>query len=1287
MTGSPVLGIDFGTSNTAAAWVDAKNRVRVVPVREGVYLLPSVVWYGEQGQVLVGDSARQQLIEDPVHTIHGLKRFIGRRWTSPFVHRNKDHFGYKMVEGGDGLVAVDLFGHKRPLEDVAVEIIQRIMELSTASMRAKPESACLTVPAHYGYAQRQAIRAAAVRAGLKVKAMVNEPTAAAMYYARKKGNDGRVLVFDLGGGTFDATLLAVMGGVVKVLATGGDAFLGGQDFDARIVEELATRFERDTNIDLRPQTVSMWRTFVAAEAAKVSLSSNAEARVRVPCVTVDQDRFLDLDYVITRKELEEMAAPLIEKCLGICETILKQANVEPEDVDEIVFVGGQTRMPAIQRRLAQIFNTNPEKHIHPDLGVAVGAALLARGDQSLIDVVSAPMGIMVPGVGAKELVPANTTIPSVKRLALGMRPAEGQPLVMALYESPDASSLEREHLGTTRAEADWLDDNPGDLEIEAWVGDDLSLSLALHADSGGRLPLQIERPTDDEKPAKKKKKKKAAKSTADDDDRTFVDTGKPKSMEDAAKELGIEVEEESDEYEYEYESAEEIVEDPSESTNVDEPGKRRIASRTSDAREMGKRGGPLPPGFKSIDVGMASDADTAIAHSQKVSGSKMPPPAVRQAAAERKPRSTGPGERRRSVSTSAAGGDSDEGRVPQVGESIGNYKLVDLLGQGGMGRVYLAEHAVLGRRVALKMLRRRFSENPQAVERFQSEARAVNQIRHENIIQVTDFLTAEGFTCYIMELLEGRSVAELLSSVGVPRIDRALRIGLQVADAMVAVHDAAIIHRDLKPENIFLTEKEGRDNFVKLLDFGVAKLVDSEGRSVHETGIGDAIGTPEYMSPEQLVGGQVDHRSDIYSLGVVLYELVTGVKPFNIDDSVGEAVFQQLMQPPVPPTQRESLPHSIPPELETLILQCLEKQADGRPRSMREVRGRLEALLEQQARLMRTTRVNEPVKGDWEKPTKAVPPPERPDPTQAGATEPDESFEQERTAQVDESEAAATTALPPTLPGPPEPPPSDTGFPEPPVSNPGLDLVLLPGDVLTPAQGGPETAADAAAEAAAQDQTMPTPRSEAPTPNLSHSSDLIPATPPTDNGERNRIIAIAAAISVGVLLLLGVGAFLLLSDDAEGDEPLIWAEPSDEPVDEPKDPPVPDKPVDEPKDPPVPDKPVDEPKDPPVEDKPVDEPKDPPVEQPKVEEPKDPPVEDKPAKERVKITFDSKPRGAEVFLPGRSKSLGKTPFSVTVRPSKKAQPFEFKKDGYKAQRKTLEPPKDDLTFEVVLEKQ
>jgi serine/threonine protein kinase len=241
------------------------------------------------------------------------------------------------------------------------------------------------------------------------------------------------------------------------------------------------------------------------------------------------------------------------------------------------------------------------------------------------------------------------------------------------------------------------------------------------------------------------------------------------------------------------------------------------------------------------------------------------------------------------------------------------------------------------------MLRRRMVKNPTAVERFLSEVRAVNQIRHENIIEVTDlFETEDGHLCTIMEVLEGRSLAGLLKSVKIVRPERAVRVGYQVASAMVAVHDAHIVHRDIKPENIFLTQKAGRDDFVKLLDFGVAKLIDPhDGKSLHDTGVGATVGTRDYMSPEQLVGTGVDHRADIFSLGVVLYEVLTGERPFKSDTDRG-MLFAQLEKPQPP----RAVKPAVPEELSALVMQCLENDANKRPQTMREVKGRLEAIAE-----------------------------------------------------------------------------------------------------------------------------------------------------------------------------------------------------------------------------------------------------------------------------------------------------------------------------------------------------
>jgi serine/threonine protein kinase len=275
---------------------------------------------------------------------------------------------------------------------------------------------------------------------------------------------------------------------------------------------------------------------------------------------------------------------------------------------------------------------------------------------------------------------------------------------------------------------------------------------------------------------------------------------------------------------------------------------------------------------------------------------------------------------------------------------VGAYRLLSLLGEGGMGRVYLAEHVKLGRRVALKMLRSEFANNPNAVRRFFDEARAVNQIRHDNIIEVTDFVegVGGGESYFIMELLVGTDLAQLQLS-GPLGVRRVLHIARQMCSALAAAHDAGIVHRDLKPENVFIVNRGGDSEYVKILDFGVAKLTDPLHMVQGQTQAGAILGTPEYMSPEQAGGTAVDHRTDIYAFGVILYELVAGRRPFN-GQSFGEYVIAHLSVAPTPPSQLTSTVQPIPEALETLILQCLSKPPAARPQTMKAVGERLQAI-------------------------------------------------------------------------------------------------------------------------------------------------------------------------------------------------------------------------------------------------------------------------------------------------------------------------------------------------------
>ena len=284
-------------------------------------------------------------------------------------------------------------------------------------------------------------------------------------------------------------------------------------------------------------------------------------------------------------------------------------------------------------------------------------------------------------------------------------------------------------------------------------------------------------------------------------------------------------------------------------------------------------------------------------------------------------------------------------KLREPGTVLGSYRLIDVLGEGGMGVVYLAEHTRLGRRVAIKMLRSEYSNNPSAVHRFFAEARAVNKICHQNIVEITDFVEHPGAdNYYIMELLQGSSLAKLID--GQPRLPLARSAGImtQIARALEAVHEAGIVHRDLKPDNVFLIERAGQKDFVKLLDFGVAKLGEqTEGIALHRTAAGAILGTPEYMSPEQASGKSVDYRTDLYAFGVMLYELVTGVLPLT-GTSFGELVVKHLTVAPTPPSRVKDLPHEIPATLEDLILACLAKDPGDRPDHIRTVITRLEAI-------------------------------------------------------------------------------------------------------------------------------------------------------------------------------------------------------------------------------------------------------------------------------------------------------------------------------------------------------
>jgi molecular chaperone DnaK len=486
---SLVLGIDFGTTNTAACFFDRQGKLRLVPVREKVFTLPSVVWFRSADKAVVGHAARMQIIDDPRNTVHGAKRFLGRRFQSEFVARNKDRFAYQLTEGADGLAAVEIYGQLLALTDVVAHVLRAILDHANHVAGERFRECVLTVPTHAGIRQREAVRQAAAKAGLRVRALVNEPTAAALYYANLRNPEQQVLVFDLGGGTFDATLMSVKNRAVQVNATGGDAFLGGADFDQAIVDALMTVFERKEKLDLRSSNVAMQRLAFATEGAKIALSTQDEVRLRVPCVAERDGQFVDFDFQLKRDQVERMVAPLIERTAGACDEVLGKAGVAAESVDELVLVGGQTRMPAIRRRFQHFKRTSTEGEVHPDLAVAIGAAVLGRnlgrGSPGLQDVVPMPISALFPGGRLHEVIPTNTPVPASKRLPIDDLPVWNKPIPIMLLESVDELAVEREALGTVNVPPEWRKAQLKGLPaLELSVGQDFALTARLVSATG-----------------------------------------------------------------------------------------------------------------------------------------------------------------------------------------------------------------------------------------------------------------------------------------------------------------------------------------------------------------------------------------------------------------------------------------------------------------------------------------------------------------------------------------------------------------------------------------------------------------------------------------------------------------------------------------------------------------------------------------------------------------------------------------------------------------------------------
>jgi molecular chaperone DnaK len=446
-----IMGIDLGTTYSCVAIVQ-DDFPKVVPSRKGLRTMPSIVAVDEKGRLLVGEEAKKQLLINPTNTIYGAKRFIGRNFYSEEVDALSRYFSYSVVPIGEMSVGATIGNRTFSLPQVSALVLNEMRRNVCDYLKQNVNTAVVSVPAYYTENQREAVREAGQIAGIDIIRIINEPTAAALAYGLNKEYDRKILVYDLGGGTFDASLLEVFENVFKVLATGGDTFLGGVDFDERVVEFILSEYERTEGAILQCDSVITQRLKDAAERAKIELSGKNSAQIELPYITISGGKFKDYKTVINREQLNDLTEDLVDRTIQVCMEVLDAAGHTPEDVGAVLLVGGQTRMPLVQEKVSQFFAKAPTKGVHPDEVVACGAALMGHSlttesSVRLIDVLPLSIGGRQPDGAFKVLFEANSTLPNETEVGVATTHDNQTAIEVFLYQGESPQALENEFLG------------------------------------------------------------------------------------------------------------------------------------------------------------------------------------------------------------------------------------------------------------------------------------------------------------------------------------------------------------------------------------------------------------------------------------------------------------------------------------------------------------------------------------------------------------------------------------------------------------------------------------------------------------------------------------------------------------------------------------------------------------------------------------------------------------------------------------------------------------------------
>lgn len=450
----PIIGIDLGTTNSCAAFVK-NGKPQVLNSREGYNTVPSILALNARGKLVVGHPAKGQMLTNPRLTVYGAKRLVGRAFDSPVVQQIKDRFHYEVCAAENGDAAVRLGDKVYTLQQVAALILREVKDIAQVQIGEPVSRAVITVPAYYNDNQRQAVREAGRLAGLYVERIVNEPTAAALAYGYGRKLSQRVLVYDLGGGTFDASVLELNDNVYEVLATGGDTFLGGLDFDNAIVAYLLEDFEKKNGQKFQGDRVAMQRITDAAERAKCALSERTETRLHVPFITMIDNKPLDLDVVLTRQKLVELTGGLVDRTIKVCQEVLEARKLTAADVQEVILVGGQSRFPLVHERIQAFFKQPAAKSVHPDEAVAVGASILANSllkneGVLLIDVLPMAIGVGVPGGRFKQIIERNSALPTKKDHVHATTRDNQRELEITVFQGDNPYAQDNEYLGTVK---------------------------------------------------------------------------------------------------------------------------------------------------------------------------------------------------------------------------------------------------------------------------------------------------------------------------------------------------------------------------------------------------------------------------------------------------------------------------------------------------------------------------------------------------------------------------------------------------------------------------------------------------------------------------------------------------------------------------------------------------------------------------------------------------------------------------------------------------------------------